>query len=214
MKCPLCSAGARIRFVETRDARQYWLCENCALVWLEEAQRPSRAAEEARYRTHENFGTEYLTYLGRTALPLAELLRPGAKGLDYGCGPTKGMEKVLSPLGFSVDSYDPIFFPKISLPENHYDFLLCSEAAEHFFHPGTEFARMSSLVKNGGFFAISSWLAVEKEQFDGWAYRRDPTHVVFYQEETIGWIAENFGWEILKLENPVWILKKSRKLNL
>ncbi len=209
MKCPLCSAAQFRHFLLARDSRQYWLCEHCKLIWLSEAQRPSRSAEEARYRTHENFGVEYLTYLGKTALPIAALLEPGALGLDYGCGPTHGMENVLSPLGFSVDSYDPIFFPgKISLLKNHYDFLLCSEAAEHFFEPCSEFERMNSLVKSGGYIAISSKLAARAEEFEAWTYRRDPTHVVFYQADSVKWIAGRMEWELLVLENPLWIFRK------
>lgn len=167
-----------------------------------------RAAEEARYRTHNNAGADYLNYLGGTAFPIAKLLAPGAKGLDYGCGPTEGMKKVLSPLGFSVDSYDPIFFPNYSLLKNHYDFLLCSEAAEHFFYPLEDFARMNEMLVAGGVLGVSSRLAVPKEEFEGWTYRRDPTHVIFFQKETVQWLASAFNWEILKLESPLWILRK------
>lgn len=209
MKCPLCTSGGK-RFLQCKDSRQYWDCAECGLICLEEKQRPSREAEEARYRTHENFGPEYLTYLGRTALPIGEMLSPGAVGLDYGCGPTEGMKKVLSPLGFSVHSYDPIFFPdQFLLLKNHYDFLLCSEAAEHFFQPLSEFERMNTLLKEGGLLGVSSQLSTSDDKFEAWNYRRDPTHVVFYREKTVRWIAEKFGWELLKLENPLWILRKN-----
>jgi len=208
MNCPLCTSVGR-RFLQCKDARQYWDCDCCGLVWLDAAQRPSRVAEEARYRTHENDGAEYLSYLGKTALPIGELLPEGASGLDFGCGPTEGMKRVLSPLGFTVESYDPIFFPRADLLKNRYDFLLCSEAAEHFFEPMSEFERMNQLLKPGGLIGVSSRLSTADEKFEGWTYRRDPTHVVFYREKTVRWLADHFGWELLKLENPLWILRKT-----
>lgn len=132
-------------------------------------------------------------------------MAPGALGLDYGCGPTEGMREALRPYDVRVVSYDPIFFPHEQLLKNRYDFLLCSEAAEHFFYPGEEFARMQSLLKEGGILGVSSQLAVPREKFAQWNYRRDYTHVVFYQEETVHWIARKFGWKLLQLANPIWI---------
>lgn len=209
MKCPLCSSARPEReFLITLDLRRYWCCVICNLIWLHEGQRPSREVEEARYRTHQNDGKEYLSYLAKTAFPIAELLAPRALGLDYGCGPTEGMRALLSPLGFNVESYDPIFFAREHLLNNRYDFLLCSEAAEHFFFPAQEFERIDGLLKEGGVLGVSSRLAVPREEFDAWSYRRDPTHVVFYQAETVRWIARRFGWELLRLESPLWILRK------
>lgn len=164
-----------------------------------------------RYREHNNSleDPRYLAYLRRTALSVADRLNLGAKGLDFGCGPVEGMKAILSPLGFSVESYDPIFFPRPELLKNSYDFILCSEVAEHFFSPGEEFARLCELLREGGFLAVSSRLAVSKEQFAQWNYRRDPTHVVFYQRETVEWIARKFDLRLLELNDPLWLLQKS-----
>jgi hypothetical protein len=178
---------------------------------LDEASRPSRKSEEARYRTHQNSPSDsaYIAYLRRLAEPVVRHVTSGAKGLDFGCGPTRGMEKALHILGFSAESYDPIFFPQTELLNFHYDFLLCCEAAEHFFDPAKEFALFDRLLKPGGILGVSSKLAVGREEFANWTYRRDPTHVVFYQKETVEWLARKHEWKILELESPLWILKKS-----
>src|SRR5262245_2953023 len=128
MKCPLCSALSPVSWVKIVDGPQYWICSECELVWLAQECRPTRESEEMRYRTHQNDVQDpfYIAYLSRTALPLVRLLPAGARGLDYGCGPTEGMKAVLSPQGFTVESYDPIFFPQEHLLKNSYDFLLCS----------------------------------------------------------------------------------------
>jgi 2-polyprenyl-3-methyl-5-hydroxy-6-metoxy-1,4-benzoquinol methylase len=119
------------------------------------------------------------------------------------------MRAVLSTHGFSVESYDPIFFPRADLLNFRYDFLLCCEAAEHFFYPDQEFARIHALLKPGGILAVSSRLAVPREEFAHWQYRRDPTHVIFFQQATVEWLAGRFQWEILQLESPLWLLRKT-----
>ncbi|MGZ3670286.1 MAG: class I SAM-dependent methyltransferase [Bdellovibrionota bacterium] len=149
-----------------------------------------------------------MAYLSRTALPVVEHVRSGARGLDFGCGPSEGMKALLSPQGFSVESYDPYFFPQESLLNIRYDFLLCCEAAEHFFSPKKEFETLARLVEAGGWLGVSSELAPSREEFPQWWYRRDPTHVVFYRRETVEWIARSGGWRIEKLESPLWLLQK------
>ena len=37
--------------------------------------------------------------------------------------------------------------------------------------------------------------------FATWHYRRDPTHVVFYREETFSWLADHYGYH-LKRPHP------------
>jgi SAM-dependent methyltransferase len=211
MKCPLCSLHEASLWCElSHPVRRYLQCASCKLVWLEEGLRLNVADEEARYRTHENdpAAPEYMAYLSRTALPVVDKLSPGAHGLDFGCGPTTGMEALLSARGFRVCSYDPIFFPHDELLNNRYDFALCCEAAEHFYSPALEFDRLARLVKPGGWLAVSSCLVVPREKFAQWWYRRDPTHVCFYSAETVEWIAGRWGWRVEELKDPLWLLQR------
>jgi SAM-dependent methyltransferase len=117
------------------------------------------------------------------------------------------MKALLEPEGFSVVSYDPYFFPRF--PEGPFDFILCSEAAEHFYAPAEEFARIDAILKPGGVLGVSSWLLPPLEKFEDWSYRRDKTHVGFFSETSVRWLARARGWEILALESPLWILRKS-----
>jgi hypothetical protein len=210
MNCPLCTGANCKLWVQSADEKRYWKCGNCHLVWLEKSQRPTAEAEVARYREHHNstYSPEYLEYLGRTAFPVADCLSSGASGLDYGSGPVAGMQFLLNPLGYKVATFDPFFFPDFDLLKNSYDFILCSEAAEHFFQPEVEFDRFDAMLVPGGWLGISSRLVVSREEFPDWYYRRDPTHVSFYSEATVQWIARCFGWELHRLESPLWLLRK------
>ncbi len=66
---------------------------------------------------------------------------------------------------------------------------------------------MNEIIKTGGFLGVSSRLALGREEFIDWSYRRDPTHVVFYNVETVHWLAAKFAWKVLYLESPIWIFQ-------
>ena len=35
------------------------------------------------------------------------------------------------------------------------------------------------------------------ESFGNWYYKRDPTHIAFYDNNTFSWIAQHYGMEII-----------------
>jgi len=165
-------------------------------MFLDPAQRLDPEAEKARYDSHQNDPTDdrYVGFLKRLAIPLSERLLPGARGLDYGCGPGPTMSAMLAEKGFHVDNYDPFYFPDESLLSKTYDFISCSETVEHFFQPRREFERLSRLLRPGGSLGIMTEFLNDMDAFAEWWYHRDPTHVCFYSVKTLDWIAEWQGW--------------------
>jgi hypothetical protein len=45
-------------------------------------------------------------------------------------------------------------------------------------------------------------------RFGSWHYRRDPTHVIFYREETMRHLADLFGWTCEIPEKDVALMRK------
>ncbi|RZA08441.1 MAG: class I SAM-dependent methyltransferase [Proteobacteria bacterium] len=217
MECVLCRAflNEPSPWAVARDGKEYFRCTICDLVWMNPAQRPAPEAELNRYLEHRNLIDDiaYLEYLARLAKPVCALISPEAKekarGLDYGCGPSEGMRVVCEALGLRVTSYDPYFFPRTDLAPGSFQVLLCSEAAEHFFDPAKEFARIDSLVEKGGILGFSTGLVRGREEFLNWSYRRDPTHVIFFSEACVNWLSAKFGWQLLQLEGPRFIFRKA-----
>ncbi|HEX8430889.1 MAG TPA: class I SAM-dependent methyltransferase [Longimicrobium sp.] len=195
--CPLCASPSVRPHAETRTAR-YLRCAVCELTFMAPEDRPSADAERAHYGTHENDAADpgYRAFLDRLAAPLAERLLPGAEGLDYGCGPGPTLSRMMEERGFSVALHDPFFVPNPAALLREYDFVTASEVAEHFFHPGAEFQRLDRLLRPGGWLGIMTELARDDREFAQWRYARDPTHVVFYRETTLSWIADRFGWRL------------------
>jgi len=65
------------------------------------------------------------------------------------------------------------------------------------------------LLNPGGIWVVMTHFWNETTNFKNWGYAHDPTHVIFYHEETFRFIAANFGFEILEYQKErVVILRK------
>lgn len=172
---------------------------------------PSFEQEKACYDWHENDVDDagYRTFLNRLAKPLVERLEHQAKGLDYGCGPGPALAVMLREQGFDVAVYDPIYQPDKSVFDDQYDFISCTEVVEHFHRPLDEFSRLDKLLKPGALLAImTSWYEARID-FATWHYRRDPTHVCFYRQSTLRWLATRYSWLISFPAKNVAIMEKA-----
>jgi SAM-dependent methyltransferase len=200
--CPLCGGTATHAFHE--DARRrYRRCDACALVFLDPAQRPTMLAEVLRYQEHVNDAGDagYVQFLRRLADPLLERLPAGARGLDFGCGPASVLADLLTAAGRPCAAYDPLFRPDAALLDDAYDFVTCTEVVEHLHDPAAVIARFGRLLPRGGLLGVMTRFHGHEAPFADWWYRRDPTHVCFYDETTMRWIAARHGWR-LELPRP------------
>lgn len=152
--------------------------------------------ELAHYLHHENDPADprYRRFLSKLADPLNARLAPASRGLDYGCGPGPALAHMLREAGHDVVLFDPFFAPDPAPLSGTYDFVTCTEVAEHFHHPEQEFGRMCARVRPGGWLALMTCFQTDDTRFADWHYRKDPTHVVFYREETFRSLASQWGW--------------------
>lgn len=190
--------------------RDYFECLRCGLVFLAPEQRLSSVAERAHYGSHDNRPDDprYRAFLARVATPLVAQLPPGASGLDYGSGPGPTLSVLLEEQGFSVALYDPFFAPDPEPLERTYDFVTCTEAAEHFFEPGREFARLDALLRPGGWLGLMTELVPDERPFPDWYYARDPTHVSLFRATTLDFLARRFGWVRQEADRNAFLFRK------
>jgi hypothetical protein len=195
--CPLCTASDVSVFHEDAQAT-YLRCDECALVYLHPDLRPTPLREVLRYQEHRNnFGDEqYARFLRRLADPLRERLTPGARGLDFGCGPQPVLGGLLSDAGYPTASYDPLFYPDSAILAHTYDFVTCSEVLEHVHDPRAVLEQFAHMLRNGGLLGVMTRFHGIEAPFATWWYRRDPTHVCFYSEATMRWIAGSHAWTV------------------
>ena len=175
---------------------------------------PSRERELAVYQLHNNDVDDpsYRRFLSRLSIPLLAALPHAQQGLDYGCGPGPVLAMMLEEAGHHMTLYDPFFHDDQDALARRYDFITCTEAVEHFHQPSQEFQRLNRLLEPGGILAIMTCFQTDDARFANWHYRRDPTHVVFYREETFRFIASRFGWRCEIPCKDVVLLHKSAGL--
>ncbi|WP_066266886.1 class I SAM-dependent methyltransferase [Hydrogenophaga palleronii] len=196
MRCPVCEGPDGRPFQVVGD-RAYGRCTRCEATFLFPEQRPSLEAERAEYALHQNTDGDvgYRAFLARLATPLLQRLAPAQHGLDFGCGPGPVLAAMLREAGHTVALYDPLFHPDGAALGTTYDFITCTEVTEHFHEPAAEFRRLDALLRPGGWLALMTRFQTDDARFAHWHYRRDPTHVVFYRETTLRWLAHHHGWQ-------------------
>lgn len=115
---------------------------------------------------------------------------------------------MLREAGHHVRLFDPLFFPDPEPLEDLYDFIVCAEVIEHFHRPAEEFARLDRMLLPGGWLALMTCFQTDDDRFEAWHYRRDPTHVVFFREATLRYIARRFRWSCVIPIKDVALMQK------
>jgi SAM-dependent methyltransferase len=193
-RCPLCTKAGGEPFY--RDARRPYLrCTRCQLIFVPPHAHLRRGEEFAQYLLHENavHDAGYRRFLSRLAAPLLARLPAPASGLDFGCGPAPALAVLLAEHGHRVELHDSFFCPNPRALSRRYDFITASEVVEHLYAPGTVLAQLWDCLRPGGWLAVMTKLARDRDAFEGWHYRRDPTHVCFFSRESWRWWGQQYG---------------------
>ncbi len=188
--CALCSHNDIEAFHQDRS-RSFFRCPRCELIFVPSSEHVSSNMEKARYDQHNNSpdDTGYRQFLSQILAPLLPKINPGGNGLDYGCGPAPVLTQILHEKGYQAEHFDPIYHNRTGLLSRQYDFVTCTEVVEHFRNPKADWERLINLVRKGGWLAVMTQLIRADMDFGQWYYQRDSTHVSFYSDETLRWIA-------------------------
>ncbi|WP_206028641.1 class I SAM-dependent methyltransferase [Thalassoroseus pseudoceratinae] len=190
--------------------RSYRQCLRCQLVFVPSSEFLPIPEERGHYEQHENDPADpaYRRFLSKVFIPLVERLPEGAVGLDFGCGPGPTLSVMFSEAGFLVENYDPAFARDESVFDACYDFITTTEVVEHLHRPRFELDRLWSLLKPGGWLAIMTSPLPPPEQFAGWHYKTEPTHVMFYAIETFEWLANHWSAHFETMSKTVFLFQR------
>lgn len=207
MDCLLCHSDS------TSFVAGTFICPECALVFKNPADFLSASDDHDRYAQHQNNSEDqgYRDFLGKLLNPLKEFLPPHFYALDFGCGPGPTLSLLLEDEGGDVENYDPIFFPDAHLliPET-YDLVTSTEVVEHFKTPEKDWELLVGLVKDGGLLGVMTQFYVESIDFQKWWYKNDPTHVAFYQEKTLNYLAETYHLDMIYNDHKSVVIFRKR----
>ncbi len=197
--CPLCDNEAILFY---KDKEAYYKCNNCLGIFEDEKDRVNLELEKKRYEMHDN-NVEDKNYQ-KFVLPITSSIlkdyNKDSKGLDFGAGEGPIVSKVLDDNGFNIVQYDPFFHINIELLDFKYDYIASCEVIEHFYQPKKEFKLLRSMLKKGSKLYCMTELYNENINFETWYYKKDPTHVFFYQKETFEYIKKEFGFSSLEID--------------
>ena len=207
--CPLCNSNLTENFY--RDSyRQYLKCSICDFVFVPKIYHLSEKDERARYDTHNNDPEDdrYRNFLSQLLNPLQERIPKNASGLDFGSGSGPTLSLMLEERGYSVDLYDKFYARNDAVFEKQYDFITASEVVEHLRQPLIELSRLMVLLKNNGVLAIMTQILTPQIDFDKWYYKNDPSHIGFFSEKALNYLAKKWQSELYVISERVVIIKK------
>lgn len=201
MICSLCQAKAQ--FLIAGEKRRYWHCSCCGLIFVPSDYFIATDKEKEHYLKHENsLDSPGYVQMFEEKIDILKKICPGVQTvLDYGCGYAPVLKTLLTRAGYSVEGYDPLFFPEADL-NTSFNLIVSTETFEHFKEPGEETARLVSLLSAKGYLAVMTRFYPEEnhlpdlDKFGKWYYKRDPTHISFYGRNTFDWIARAFQLQI------------------
>jgi SAM-dependent methyltransferase len=182
MNCILCQNLAPLFYADEKNGQHYYCCGTCDLRFVD----PSG----------------YQKFVHPLYQIITAHIPADAKGLDYGCGEGPVLTHLLSKQGYDVALYDPFFFDVKSNLEKQYDFIFCIEVIEHFYHPAQELKKLKEMLVPGGHLLFMTLMYNKDIDFNTWFYRKDPTHVCFYSDQTFQWIQERFGFKTYQKVGP------------
>ncbi len=211
--CIICDYPAHFLYQRKEHSPIYYRCDDCCCVFEDEQYFLSADKEKERYDTHNNDveDVRYQRFVSPVVHQVRQHFDNDALGLDFGAGSGPVITKLLNDAGYHLDRYDPYYFPDKDLEHQYYDYIVCCETMEHFYQPMKEFRWMKELLKEGGIFFGKTKMIPDKidaEYFDGFGYKNDPTHVVFYTERTMHRIREMLNLSEFYLSDGIIILKK------
>ncbi|MAA63637.1 MAG: 2-polyprenyl-3-methyl-5-hydroxy-6-metoxy-1,4-benzoquinol methylase [Alteromonadaceae bacterium] len=211
--CTVCHARA-LTLLEVISEVPYWRCNDCEATMMDPHHWLSAAEEKAIYDLHDNNLDDpgYQRFLEKLMVPLVDRLPDEVHGLDFGCGPGPALAQMLCSEGMEVSLYDPVYQPATDVLERQFDFITCTEVAEHLHDPKATFEQLDGLLKPGGWLGVMTCFQTDDTRFANWHYRRDPTHVVFYREATLARIAQAMGWTLEIPAKDVALFQKPQKV--
>jgi hypothetical protein len=190
--CSLCGNLSKIFHAEKYNT--YYKCSVCLGIFKDKNELPNKKKEIERYKEHNNDIND-IRYQ-KFVMPIVEAIltdfSENHKGLDFGAGTGPVISKLLKDNNYDIVQYDPYFHNNPKLLEQKYDYIAACEVVEHFYNPAKDFELLRNILNERGKLYCKTKIYKPSINFDNWYYKNDPTHVFFYQKETLHYLCREF----------------------
>ena len=190
----------------------YDVCHSCDFISKQKGFLLTADVEKSRYDTHQYSEEDH--YYNNTFLNLIkEYIEPYKVKtvLDYGSGPFRVLTKFLKEQQYNVYDYDPYYHPDDSYQKEMFDLIVSTEVIEHFYDPIKEFDHLLSILKDKGYLLLmTNFRTMPHDEFINWWYKRDNTHVAFYNLNVFTYLEEKYNLKRLKTNEKNIILLQKR----
>jgi len=207
--CPLCNSTHIGAYFSNKDA-EYLSCSQCDLVFTPETFHLSDVDEKSRYDSHQNNPKDlgYRAFLSQVLNPVLDYIQPNSKGLDFGSGPGPTLSVMFEEQGYKVDLFDKFYANDQVVFDRKYDFITATEVVEHLAKPGDELNSLYSMLNTNGVLAVMTKMIHNEIDFKSWYYKDDPTHICFFSQTTMKYLARMWGSNIEFYGNDVVLFFK------
>lgn len=204
MNCPLCKTKG-IYFYK----KSFFICKTCFGIFKDKNLYLTNDEEFKRYKLHNNNVDDlnYQNFLSPITTYVLNNFETNKLGLDFGSGKESAISHVLKNKSFKINTYDPFFNDDKNVLKQKYDFIICSEVIEHFYNVEFEFKKLSLMLNTNGQLICMTLLYEPNINFKKWYYKEDPTHVFFYQNQTIEYISKTFNFRSFTIDNRLIVFK-------
>lgn len=182
---------------------KYHICTHCGFISKDKEFHLSASDEFSLYELHENsiedenyveFFEQFLQY---AVFPFAEANK---EALDFGSGPLPVLAQLMErDYGYKYTIYDKFYAPDTNYKNKKYDLITSTEVMEHIANPLPVFNELRNLLTDDGILAIMTLFATDN--FFGWHYLRDKTHVSIFTPKAMEIIGNKVGLEIIYCDN-------------
>ena len=192
------------------------VCNNCGFIYKDKEFHPTWEDESNEYLRHENSieNEGYVNLFKHIIKGYIEGLDIKRKVLEFGSGPNPVFKEILVDSGYDVLDYDPFYNPNEEYKKHKYQLITSHEVVEHFVNPIKEFTELVSLLEDDGYIVLSTYFRdMDEEAFLTWWYRRDITHLSFYNVNVFEELCKILPLKIVKHDSKKIIILQKIKEN-
>jgi len=216
LDCHICEETVT-SFVDEKTMIIYYHCSDCEYIFKSPNYYQDLSAQKVRYNLHDNNENNagYRAYFQRFLDFVLPRITKVKTALDFGCGRSTLLAKMLKEKGMVCDAYDPIYHPDTLNKEKKYDLIVSTEVFEHLHQPKEAFESLLNKLEEGGYLALQTQFhPKDTEAFKKWYYHQDPTHIVFFSMKSFEVLCKQYDCELLadNGKNMVLLKKKIKEL--